>query len=171
MDSDLNFSSHTQTITDSACYHLKNILRIKGVMSLQDLETLVSAFIFSRLYKALNDLGPKYISDLLRHQEPSRPLRSSGTGPLWVPRVKTNNGGAVLSYYAPQIWNKLQANAGLLQLTSFTSRLRTFLFTAAFHWSDFHNIFSYFLFFFQLVLMFCSLMSSYLFWMYFKCNF
>ena len=37
------------------------------------------------VYKALNGLGPKYISDLLLHYEPSRPLRSSGSGLLSVP--------------------------------------------------------------------------------------
>ena len=41
MDSDLNFSSHIKTITKSAYYHLKNISRVKGLMSQQDLEKLV----------------------------------------------------------------------------------------------------------------------------------
>ena len=49
MDSDLNFNIHIKTITKSAYYHLKNISRIKGLMSQQDLEKLVHAFIFSRL--------------------------------------------------------------------------------------------------------------------------
>ena len=49
MDSDMNFSSHIKTVTKSAYYHLKNISRIRGLMSRQDLEKLVHAFIFSRL--------------------------------------------------------------------------------------------------------------------------
>ena len=49
MDSDLNFNSHIKTITKSAYYHLKNISRIKGLMSQKDLEKLVHVFIFSRL--------------------------------------------------------------------------------------------------------------------------
>ena len=49
IDSDLNFNSHIKTITKSAYYHLKNISRIKGFMSQQDLEKLVHAFIVSRL--------------------------------------------------------------------------------------------------------------------------
>ena len=49
MDSDLNFQNHIKTVTKSAYYHLKNILMIKGLMSQQDLENLVHAFIFSRL--------------------------------------------------------------------------------------------------------------------------
>ena len=49
MDSDLNFNSHMKMITKSAYYHLKNISRVRGLMSQQDLEKLVHAFIFSRL--------------------------------------------------------------------------------------------------------------------------
>ncbi|KAI4800683.1 hypothetical protein KUCAC02_009526 [Chaenocephalus aceratus] len=49
MDSDLSFNSHIKTVTKSAYYHLKNISRIKRLMSQQDLEKLVHAFIFSRL--------------------------------------------------------------------------------------------------------------------------
>lgn len=195
MDSDLNFNSHIKTVTKSAYYHLKNISRIKGLMSQQDLEKLVHAFIFSRLdycnsvftglpkksirqlqliqnaaarvltktkkvdhitpvlrslhwlpvcqridfkilllvYKALNGLGPKYISDLLLSYEPPRPLRSSGTGLLCVPRVRTKHGEAAFSFYAPHIWNKLPENCrSAATLSSFKSRLKTFLFAAAF---------------------------------------
>ncbi|XP_032872790.1 uncharacterized protein LOC116970201, partial [Amblyraja radiata] len=190
MDSDLNFNSHIKTVTKSAHYHLKNISRIKGLMSQQDLEKLVHAFIFSRLdycnsvftglpkksirqlqliqnaaarvltktkkvdhitpvlrslhwlpvcqridfkilllvYKALNGLGPKYISDLLLSYEPPRPLRSSGTGLLCVPRVRTKHGEAAFSFYAPHIWNKLPENCrSAATLGSFISRLKTFL--------------------------------------------
>ena len=49
MDSDLNFSSHTKTITKSAYYHLKNISRTRGLMSRRDLKKLIHIFIFSRL--------------------------------------------------------------------------------------------------------------------------
>lgn len=40
------------------------------------------------VYKAFNGLGSKYISDLLLNYELSRPLSSSGTGLLSVPRVR-----------------------------------------------------------------------------------
>ncbi len=196
MDSDLNLWSHIKTITKSAYYHLKNISRIRGLMSQQDLEKLIHAFIFSRLdycnsvltglpkksirqlqliqnaaarvltktkkvdhitpvlrslhwlpvcqridfkilllvYKELNGLGPKYISDLLLRYEPSRPLRSSGAGLLSVPRVKTKQGEAAFSYYAPYIWNKLPDNCRSAEtVSSFKSRLKTFLFTTAFN--------------------------------------
>ena len=58
------------------------------------------------VYKALNGLGPKYISDLLLHYEPSRPLRSSGSGLLSVPRVRTKHGESASSFYAPYICQK-----------------------------------------------------------------
>ncbi len=50
MDSDLNLNSHIKTNTKSDSYHPKNILRVKGLMSQQDLEKLVHTFIFSRLH-------------------------------------------------------------------------------------------------------------------------
>lgn len=40
IDSDLNFNSHLKFITKSAYYHLKNIARIKGLLSKQDMEKL-----------------------------------------------------------------------------------------------------------------------------------
>ena len=47
--SDLNFYTYIKTVVKSAHYHLKNISRIKGLMSQQDLEKPLHAFIFSRL--------------------------------------------------------------------------------------------------------------------------
>ena len=86
------------------------------------------------VYKALTGFGPKYISDLLPHYEPSKPQRLSGSVMLSVPRVRTKHGEAALSYYAPHIWNKLYENCrSAPTLTSFKSRLKTFLFATAFH--------------------------------------
>lgn len=45
----LNFKTHIRTISKSAYDHLENILRIKGLLSQQDVEKLVHAFIFSTL--------------------------------------------------------------------------------------------------------------------------
>ena len=49
LDSDLNFNSHIKSITSAAFYHLKNIARIKGIVSKPDLERLIHAFVSSRL--------------------------------------------------------------------------------------------------------------------------
>uniref|UniRef100_A0A3B3DTS3 Reverse transcriptase domain-containing protein n=3 Tax=Oryzias melastigma TaxID=30732 RepID=A0A3B3DTS3_ORYME len=195
IDTDLNFDKHIKAVTKSAYYHLKNISRIKDLMSKQDLEKLVHAFIFSRLdycnsvftglpkksirklqliqnsaarvltrtkkvdhispvlrslhwlpvcqridfkvlllvYKALNGLAPKYMTDLLTQYVPARPLRSSGSGLLSVPRVRTKHGEAAFSFYAPQIWNRLPENIRSAEtLSVFKSRLKTHLFSVAF---------------------------------------
>ena len=80
------------------------------------------------VYKALNGLGPKYISDLLVRYEPSRPLRSSGTALLFVPRVRTKQGEAAFSFYAPHIWNKLPENCRSAETpSSFKSQLKTYV--------------------------------------------
>ncbi len=38
-------------------------------------------------YKALNNLAPQYLSELLSHYSTSRPLRSQNSGHLIIPRI------------------------------------------------------------------------------------
>ncbi len=53
-------------------------------------------------YKALNGLAPQYLSELLSHYSPSRPLRSQNSGHLIIPRIsKSTAGGRSFSYLAP----------------------------------------------------------------------
>ena len=52
----------------------------------------------------------RVVAFCITHYEPPRPLRSSGTGLLSVPRVRTKHGEAAFSYYEPHIWNKLPEN-------------------------------------------------------------
>ena len=49
MDLDLHFNSHIKSVTKTAYYHLKNIARLRGLMTPKDLEKLVHAFITSML--------------------------------------------------------------------------------------------------------------------------
>ncbi|KAL2085012.1 hypothetical protein ACEWY4_020530 [Coilia grayii] len=52
IDSELTFTvtnSHMKAITKSSFYHLKNVAKLRGLMSKQDLEKLVHAFISSRV--------------------------------------------------------------------------------------------------------------------------
>ncbi len=59
-------------------------------------------------YKALNGLAPQYLSELLSHYSPSRPLRSQNSGHMIMPRIlKSTAGGRSFSYLAPQLWNNL----------------------------------------------------------------
>ena len=69
------------------------------------------------VYEAMKGFRPKYISDLQPRHEPSRPLRSSGSGLLSVPRVRTKPGEAAFSYYAPHIGTNSLKTAGLLRLS------------------------------------------------------
>ena len=85
------------------------------------------------VYKALNGLGPKYILDLLVLYEAPRPLRSSGTGLLCVPRTRTKQSEAAFSCCAPQLWNKLPEHLRSAKtVSSFKTGLKTLLFTTAF---------------------------------------
>ena len=49
MDSDLHFDSHIKSVTKSAYYHLKNVATLRGLMSTEDLQKLVHAFITHKL--------------------------------------------------------------------------------------------------------------------------
>ena len=58
------------------------------------------------VFRCLNGLGPSYLSDLLLSYQPSRTLKSSGTGLLTIPRVRSKT----FSYYGPRLWNSLPEN-------------------------------------------------------------
>ncbi len=85
-------------------------------------------------YKALNDLAPAYLTNLLSRYNPTRSLRSQNSGLLVVPRIaKSTKGGRTFSYLAPKLWNSLPDNVrGSDTLSLFKSRLKTHLFSQAF---------------------------------------
>ncbi len=85
-------------------------------------------------YKALNDLAPAYLTNLLSRYNPTRSLRSQNSGLLVVPRIaKSIKGGRTFSYLAPKLWNSLPDNVrGSDTLSLFKSRLKTHLFSQAF---------------------------------------
>ncbi len=57
-------------------------------------------------YKALNGIAPQYLSKLLSHYSPPRPLHSQNSGNLTIPRIsKSTAGGRSFSYLAPTLWN------------------------------------------------------------------
>ncbi len=56
------------------------------------------------VYKSLNGLGPKYITDKLTEYKPNRPLRLVGSSQLEIPMVHKKTGQSALSYFAaPQL--------------------------------------------------------------------
>ncbi len=78
-------------------------------------------------YKALNGLSPQYLSELLLHYSPPRPLRSQNSGYLIIPRIsKATAGGRSFFYLAPKLWNYLPNTVREADtLCQFKSRLKT----------------------------------------------
>ncbi len=85
-------------------------------------------------YKALNGLAPQYLSELLSHYSPSRPLHSQNSGHLIIPRIsKSTAGGRSFSYLAPKLCNNLPNTVREAdRLCQFKSRLKTHLFNLAY---------------------------------------
>lgn len=81
-------------------------------------------------FKALHNLAPPYICDLLITYTPSRSLRSSDQNLLVIPRTRLSTvGGRSFSALAPKLWNSLpQPLRNCSSLPFFKTHLKTFLF-------------------------------------------
>ena len=68
IDTELNFNTHINNVTKVAFFHLRNIARIRGYLTLDDAKTLIHAFVFSRLdyCNALLSGLPKKTTDRLQ---------------------------------------------------------------------------------------------------------
>uniref|UniRef100_UPI003AAD7030 uncharacterized protein n=1 Tax=Centroberyx gerrardi TaxID=166262 RepID=UPI003AAD7030 len=85
-------------------------------------------------FKALHNLAPTYLSDLLQDYIPSRSLRSSSAGLLTIPTSRLSTMGArAFSCTAPRLWNSLPPHIRQsATITSFKSHLKTHLFKLAY---------------------------------------
>ncbi len=85
-------------------------------------------------YKALNGLAPQYLSELLSHYSPPRPLCSQNSGHFIIPRIsKSTAGGRSFFYLAPKLWNNLPNTVREADtFCQFKSRLKTHLFNLAY---------------------------------------
>ena len=87
------------------------------------------------VFKALKNVAPGYICDLLQLRTAPRTLRSSTSQFLVTPACRTvTYGDKCFSCYAPKLWNSLPAsirNAG--SVPTFKKQLKTFLFKQAFN--------------------------------------
>ncbi len=81
-------------------------------------------------YKALHNLGPTYLSDLLLPYVPVRSLRSSSEGLLVTPMFRLVTVGArAFSVVAPRLWNALPQNiCQASSLLAFKNLLKTHFF-------------------------------------------
>ena len=195
-DPTLSFLPHVNNITKTAFFHLRNIARLRPSLTFSAAETLIHAFISSRLdycnsilqgitsktlnklqyvqnsaarlltstrsrehitpvlqnlhwlpvkqrihfktllitYKALHNLAPPYLSDLLKAYTPSRSLRSSEAGLLETHKTNRKTwGDRAFSVAAPVLWNDLPKHIrDAPSLPTFKTALKTHLFTIAF---------------------------------------
>lgn len=86
-------------------------------------------------YKALHNLAPSYIYDLLSGYVPTRFLRSSSTGLLVTPKFRLSTMGArAFSCAAPRLWNALPSHIRQADtVNSLKKLLKTYLFKKAFN--------------------------------------
>ncbi len=77
-------------------------------------------------YKALNNLAPQYLSELLLHYSLPRPQCSQNSGHLIIPRIsKSTAAGRSFFYLAPKLWNNLPNTVWEVDtLCQFKSRLK-----------------------------------------------
>ncbi|KAK0136277.1 hypothetical protein N1851_027827 [Merluccius polli] len=85
-------------------------------------------------YKALHGQAPSYLKELIVPYYPTRTLCSLNAGLLVVPIVsKSRTGARAFSYQAPLQWNQLPVVVREADtLSTFKSRLKTFLFDKAY---------------------------------------
>ncbi|CAJ1074417.1 uncharacterized protein LOC115370421 [Xyrichtys novacula] len=85
-------------------------------------------------FKAIHNLAPPYLSDLLHIATPARHLRSSSSLHLSVPPVHLSTmGGRAFSRSAPRLWNSLPSYIrNIDSLPLFKSKLKTHLFKLAY---------------------------------------
>ena len=84
-------------------------------------------------FKVINDLAPSYLCDLIKYRSASRDLRSLNDVLLDVPRCKSSIGSRAFVVSAPKLWNNLPSDVRTCtSLTSFRTKLKTYLFSDAF---------------------------------------
>ena len=85
-------------------------------------------------FKALNNLAPPYLSQLIVPYNPTRNLRSASKHLLEVPNVRLKSyGDRAFSVAAPKHWNDIPLDIKLSgSVDVFKSRLKTYLFRLAF---------------------------------------
>ena len=86
-------------------------------------------------FKALNNLAPPYLSQLIVPYNPTKNLRSAGKHLLEVPNVRLKSyGDRAFSVAAPKLWNEIPSFIKFSpSVDVFKSRLKTYLFRLAFN--------------------------------------
>ena len=107
--------------------------------SLQSLHWLPVVFrprfkILCLVFRALNGVAPRYISELINRYHPKRSLRSENKNLLCVPSSRTvTYGHRLLTAAAATLWNELPQEIREAQdLTTFKGLLKTYYFRCAY---------------------------------------
>ena len=84
-------------------------------------------------FKAIHSLAPSYLCELINYRSASRDLRSLNDILLNVPRFTSSIGSRAFVVSAPTLWNNLPHEIRTCtSITSFKSKLKTYLFSEAF---------------------------------------
>jgi hypothetical protein len=85
-------------------------------------------------FKALNNLAPDYLSEMVCIQQHQRKLRSNNERLLQIPRTRTvTYGDRAFSFAAPKLWNDLPTHLRSIDsIDVFKSNLKTYLFQQAY---------------------------------------
>lgn len=99
------------------------------------LEYRIRFKILTLTYKCLNNMGPRYLAELLDIHVPERELRSCDTLMLNVPKTRLKSyGDRAFSHAAPMLWNTLPKDVkGAESLDIFKKRLKTYFFDKSFN--------------------------------------
>ncbi len=87
------------------------------------------------VYKALPDLAPAYMRDMLQTYQPARPLRSGGRSLLSVPKTHTlTYGNRSFSKISAELWNNLPENLkSANSVKNFKKQLKAYLYRMAYN--------------------------------------
>lgn len=98
------------------------------------IEYRINFKILLHTFKAIHNLAPPYLSDLIHINTPTRSLRSTSSINLIVPRVRLSTmGSRAFSCSAPRLWNSLPPDIkNLDSISCFQSHLKTHLFRLAY---------------------------------------
>jgi len=85
-------------------------------------------------FKALHNLGPEYIQDIVKIHKPTRALRSQFSVMAAVPRTRTTTyGDRTFAKSGPTLWNALpETIRAITRLSTFKKELKTLLFKRAY---------------------------------------
>ena len=115
-------------------------------------------------FKAIRDLAPKYLCDLLTFKSSLYNLRSSDSILLSMPAVRLKTlGDRAFMVAVPRLWNSLPKElCAITNVNSFKAHIKTYLFKTLYWWAILYSvltcmhIYSFFFLFFNALYLICS---------------